>query len=559
MKSKSIARWGLVVAIGLVGCTAGVPAIVEKPSNLSPDAASDHAQEPAAQGNLVLRIQWPARSLSTQAIPTNATTIVITIRSKTGQVLASRNITRPAGEAPVSTVTFQIAPAHGLVDVDVVATNGNEILAQGVSKNVPIRDNTSTGVVITLDSEASITFRIARQIVLLKDLHHYFDRFENWKDPRSFSEVLAMETAVRSVGDSLTMGGQRLFQAMRFSATGMEGAPGAIETWHLPGEPALGLELRDREILKAYWPGYQLAQVFTINPANRRWELALTPGTGAADQTRATLSTELAAAWVPEPQLQGSFSGVKAQSSTPAARVFMLAAGERPVPETISDLRMNAQVDPQGNAAHRFKGALELGDVQDASTSPLYDVLVGANPYTSFWTRYPTKAEASLEFASLKAALTAALQPDFLGGAATLRLVPRDRNGGHSVFVVKADAKLQVEKRGDRSMITGGTLNFALDDELEDMRLEGTLTLDSEPLSLRVAARFVDIPTGTVIGTIDYDAPFDANGSLNPAKNETWPTLVLTDGENGAPKTRIHLTPGLFTGRTSGNLNVYIY
>lgn len=559
MKSKSIARWGLVAAVGLVGCTAGVPAIVEKPGNVSSDAASELPQEPAALGNLVMRIQWPARARSTQVIPKDATTIVITIRSKAGQTLVSRTITRPVGEAPVSTVTFQIAPSQGTVDVDVVATNGNQILAQGGSKNVPIRDNTSTGVVITLDSEASITLRIARQIVLLKDLHHYFDRFENWKDPRSFPEIFAMEAAGRSVGDSLTMGGQRLFQAMRFAVAGMEGAPGATETWHLPGEPALGLELRDREILKAYWPGYQLAQAFTINPGNRRWDFALSPGTGSAEQTRATLSTELAATWVPEPQLKGSFSGVNAQSSTPAARAFMLAGGDRPVPETISALRISGAVDPQGSVAHRFKGALELTDVKDAAVSPLYDVLVGANPYASFWTRYPTKAEASLEFASLKAALTAALQPDFLSGKATLRLVPRDRNGGHSAFVIKADAKVQVEKRGDRSMVTGGTLNFALDDELEDLRLEGTVTLGSEPLSLRVAARFVDIPTGTVIGRIDYDAPFDANGALNPAKNETWPTLVLTDGENGSPGTRIHLTPGLFTGRTAGNLNVYIY
>ncbi len=574
MKSKVIARWGLVVAIGLVGCTVGVPNVADTPKVSSGDAGLDAMEQPAHQGNLVMRIQWPARPLATQAIPLEAETIEVSVRSKSNQLLVSKTIDRPAGESPVSTFSFQISPAHETVNVEVVVRGGGKILAQGGQADVPIRDNTSTGVVITLDNEASLTIRISRQITLLKDLYHYADRFDNWVNPRTFPEVLTMEAAVRQVVDSFNSNGQHLFHAMSLGANGtlIEGAPGTVETWHLPGQSILGLELRDRAILKAFWPGYQISQAFTSGPLQRRLDLALNPSSPSGDQTRATLSADVTSSWVAEPQLRGSFAGVNPQSETTGARAFDLFGGERPVPETISALRLSGEIVPQGQVASRFKAALELNEVRETATSPLLAAIRDANPngYVYFpyayygvavnsLTRFPTKGEASLEFPSLHAALSAALNPDFTSGSVTLRLAPRDKAGVRSVFLAKADASVRIEKVGERSMITGGVLSFVLDDEMENLRLEGTVTLDSEPLRLVVEARFVDIPSRTVIGRIDYDAPFDERGGLNVSKNETWPYLVLMDGAGGTPGTRIHLTPGLFTNRTSGGLNVYIY
>ena len=560
MKSKSIARWGLIVALGLVGCTAGVPAVVKAPP--ASDASGVAADETRQLGNLVMRIQWPLRPRATQAIPVGADVIEIAVLSKNGQTLDKKEVKRPSGDAPVSVVSFQIAPSHGKVDVTVIVRGNGKILAQGGKKDVVLRDNTSTGVSITLDSETSVSVRVARQIVLLKDLHRYFERFENWKDPRTFPDVQAMESALRAVADGYNASGQGLWQATRFGSNlaSVDGAPGVQERWHLPYQPGVGLDLRDREILKAFWPGYQIAQTFTKTPAQRRLELALNPDSASGDQTRAQASLELSAPWVADPQLHGAFTGVGAQSATPVPRAVMLFGGERPVPEEITALSATAQIDPQGLTAQRFKGSVSLTNVQDAGATAMMAAIRNANPYMlTPWTRFPTRAEASVEFPSLHAAVVAAVGSDFQTGNAQLRLAPRDKFGTRSAFQVEADASVRVAPKDGKTLLTGGTINFRFDDELEALRLEGNATLETEPLRLVIEARFVDIPSATVIGRIDYSAPFDERGNLNPNKNETWPYLVLMDGANGSPGTSIHLTPGLFTGRKTGDVNVYIY
>lgn len=562
MKSKVIARWGLVVAIGLVGCTVGVPNVVETPEVISGDVGLDSKDHPARQGNLVMRIQWPSRGNSIQAIPAGADSIEIAVRTHAGKLLESQAVTRPAGDAPVSTIFFKIAPSHGTVDIDVVVRGSGAILARGGKKGVPVRDNTSTGVSITIDDDDSVTLRLARQLVLLKDMYHYFDRFQNWQHVRSFPEVSAMEASGRALVDAFNLHGQRLFREVRTGTNPQAsiGAPGVRETWHLPQEPALGFEFRDQEILRAYWPGYQVTQAFMPGASSRRLGLTLSPDSTQGDQTLANAEVEVSAPWVVEPQLQGTFAGLPTNGTTPALRSWSLFGGERPVFEGITDLQGRAQVDPNGRGDLRFKGAFKVSGIQEAGASPLMAALRQANPYTYYaWTRFPTQAEASFSMPSLQAAMTAAVGADFQTGKVSLSLTPKDAQGAISTFKIAADVSVRLRNEAEKTLLDGGTLNFQIDDEMEDLRLKGTVTLATQPQQLLVQAEFVDVPTLTVIGTIDYEAPFDERGGLIQSKNETWPYLVLNDGEGGTPGTRIHLTPGLFSGKTTGGLSVYLY
>jgi hypothetical protein len=562
VKSKSIARWGLIAAVGLVGCTAGVPAIVKEPASSSKEAATADAVPPAALGNLLMRIQWPSRGITTQAIPAGADSIAIAVYTKAGQLLDSKTVTRPAGDAPVSNIRFQIAPSHGLVDIEVIVRGGSAILAQGGKKDVPVRDNTATGVSITLDTEGSVAVRLDHQLVLLKNMYHYFDRFQNWQQARSFPEVAAMEASGRAVIDAFNLHGQRLFREVRIGSNpqASRGVPGAREIWHLPHEPALGFEFRDLEILRAFWPGYQVAQTFTSGATTRRLGLALSPDSPQGDQTNANLEVEVSAPWVVEPQLQGTFAGSPSSGASPALRAWSLFGGERPVFEGLTDLQGRAQVDPNGREDRRFKGAFKLSGIQEAGTSPLMAALRHANPYAYYaWTRIPTQAEGSFSMPSLQAAMTASLDSDFQTGRVKLSLTPKDGQGTSSTFTIAADVSVRLRQEAEKTLFDGGTLNFQIDDEMEDLRLKGKVTMATQPQQLLIHAEFIDIPTLTVIGTIDYEAPFDERGGLIQSKNETWPTLVLLDGEGGTPGTRIHLTPGLFSGKTTGGLSVYLY
>ena len=562
MKSKIIARWGLVVAVGLVGCTVGVPNIVETPKVPAGDAGLDAKEQPARQGNVVLRIQWPLRGKTVQAIPAGADSIEIAVRTQAGKLLESQTVNRPEGDAPVSTISFQIAPSLGTVDIDVVVRGAGAILARGGKRGVPVRDNTSTGVSITLDTDDSVTVRLARQLVLLKDMYHYFDRFQNWQQARSFPEVAVMEASGRAFLDAFNLHGQRLFREVRTGTNpqALLGVTGARETWHLPQEPALGFDFRDQEILRAFWPGYQLTQAFTPGPSSRRLALALSPDSPQGDQTVASVEVEVSAPWVVDPQLQGTFAGLPTSGTTPALRSWSLFGGERPVFEGITDLQGRAQVDPNGRGDLRFKGAFKLSGIQEAGASPLMAALRHANPYTYYaWTRIPTQGEASFSMPSLQAAMTAALGADFQTGNVNLSLTPKDAQGATSTFKIAADVSVRLKKEAEKTLLDGGTLTFQIDDEMEDLRPKGTVTLATQPQQLVVHAEFVDVPTLTVIGTIDYEAPFDERGGLIQSKNETWPYLVLNDGEGGTPGTRIHLTPGLFTGKTTGGLSVYLY
>ncbi len=570
MKLRPYLRWELLLAVTLVGCTSLAPTTPERMA-MSPagettaiGTAGDNSEGEATRGGRVfMMIQWPAATRRAQAIPEQATSIEITLRKKDGTTLDTSRVQRPAGETPVSTVSFKVDPGVGVIDIEAIARRDDTILARGVRKDVPVRHNTATGVSLTLSSDATLRIRIERQLVIVKDLQHYFQRFSHWVSYPTSSEA---RTFIDAATAMFQQAGRDAYDLQR--AAGLVSWPeprslstptGALERWVSSARAGYAVELSGHDPVKVYWPGYAASLDYTPTGATRRLAVGLAPAGATGDQSRAEGHLDVTASWIKEPYLTGAFTGLLDGIGEPATRSVRLFAGERPDWDTITAVSAEARFDPQGQALGTG-GQITIDGFANATNSTLVKGLLNLYSYyppvfpTLNW---PTHGFARVEIPSAAATADVRLDTAFSRAVGSATLSLKDNQGNRSTFRTRLEGGITPPTRQYVPFQTG-ELAVVLEDLSEGLRLEGTLALNLDVPALTVKAKLLDMTSDTLIGTIDYDMPL-RNGTFEPYHNDSWPYLVLMDGPDGTPGSSIQLNPGLLTGQTTGYVGVSLY
>lgn len=615
MKLKQYFRWELVLALSLVGCTSVVPNQLGLPS-LTKGETSGANSVAAKKSSLFFQVRWPERKgFQTQEIPDLTKALEVSVKAKDGTPIDSKTITRPTDGSNLSDVVFNLDPTLKVVDINVRALDdaGNEV-AFGQKLDVQIRDNTATGVTVTLiagttqQAKDQLQIEINRKLVLLHDVKNYFSRFDQLAKYGESPEVKDLNGSMQAMFQSWPFKDKSRDQgyytpAPYYPGDGTEPSPypsdgsyqtpppdGTTTTRYgvrtiaalnpdgttrlvNPNDSTVYLDFLDGVAKKLYWPGAIAALEYLDEGALHKAGVLITGN----DQTTAELKLGVTAGtWVPEASLKTELDGLI--DGQPATASLTFFGGLKPDERSITLVTVGASVVPKGIQANRFHLGAVLDTPRDVSGSPLFRIAQQAAPkpyypsptapvagYPS--TGYPspgypggnygpqqpmlpsylpTHARFFAHAPAAQATADVRLSDDMLGVQSRTELRVRDNLGAFSSFLLELGATAQTGTVGGQPAIVSGDFGFSLVDKKEELKLEGVVHGDMTTQKAIIQARFVDVPSNTVLGTLDWT--FDPKG--DPNHLAYWPELKLQDGNS------YRLTPGFFSGQTTGNVRV---
>ncbi|HEY9854879.1 MAG TPA: hypothetical protein V6D05_04015 [Stenomitos sp.] len=607
MRLKKYFRWELVLALSLVGCTSVVPNRLGLPQ-LTKDS-SGASSVVTQKSSLFFQVRWPERAAyQSQEIPQEAESLEVTIKAKDGTPIDRKSIARPTNGTSVSDVVFPLDPTLKLVDVFVRALDGsgNEV-AVGKVLDVRIRDNTATGVTVTLvkgsaaNAQLEIDARINQQLTLLHNIQNYFSRFDHFKTYGDSPEARDVNAAVQAIlehfpfkphnepapyytpdpnyspdpnqtpmpGDLRTasFGGFGLHTYSGGIGVRVSGTSTPVRLFN-PNDSTQYMDILNGVMTNLYWPGYVLTHTYQDLGGTHTADFAVAPAAQGGDGSSADLNVAVTAGnWIPEPALTVMLDGlVNGQQATQSVTFF---GGLRPDEHTLSSVKVGASVTPQGLDAKSFRLSGALDGFRDLSASPFYRLIQenmapkvyptgSATNYPGSATDYPgsqpvalpaylpTHALIQAQVPSAQATSDIRVTDDLMGLQTKTQLHLKDNDGNFSDFLLELGANAKIGTVGGRSAVVSGDVGFALTDQKEFLKLEGVVHVDPATGKAVISARFVDVPSNTVIGNLDWT--FDSKA--DPNHIAYWPELRLQDGKT------YRLTPGFFSGQTTGDVRV---
>ncbi len=624
MRLKAYFRWELVLALSLVGCTSVVPNRLGLPQ-LTQGGTSDATSAIAKKGSLFFQVRWPERgAYRAQEIPTETETIEVHVKATDGTPIDSKVIPRPSGASSVSDVAFELDPTLKVVDIFVRGLNaaGQEV-AFGKKLGVLIRDNTATGVTVTLKSgdatqtEQELQLELNRKIALLHDVRNYFNRFDHFNRFHESVEARDVKEAMESILQNApfkpqgprdntyyptpdpnysppagTEGGDPTRTATgyvirSFGTIGTRVTDGTIRLSN-PNDPSQYMDILNGELKKLYWTGYALTPSYSDAGGGRHTAgVAIAPFGEGGNGSMLDLNVEVTAGtWVAEPSLTVTLDGNV--NNQPGTATFTLLGGLKPEERTLSQVKVAGSLTPKGNEAGKVHSSVLFDTFRDVSGSPLYQLFKISAPRTgpiapapypggstgtypggstgtyadspatggsggNYGDSYfllpsfmPTNARFLAHVPSAQATTDVRVTDDMLGVQSRTELRLRDNANTFSNFLLELGVTTQVGAIGGQPAIVSGDFGFSLVDQKEALKLEGVVHGDMAARTVTVKARFVDVPSNTVLGNLDWT--FEPNG--DPNHLAYWPVLHLQDG------TEHRLTPGFFSGETTGNVRV---
>lgn len=622
MRVKHYLRWELLLALSLVGCTSVVPNRIGLPQQ--PTTGAAEVQSPVAPAGLNLgtrllfQVRWPALpGYGAQAIPVNTAKIEVTIvkgglEPVAANVVKVEAMSRPT-EGDTTTATFNLDPALKVVDVHVraLAADGTTVLSSGKRLGVPVRDNTTTGVTVTLSPTGDLPemdqVRITDHLRLLRDLPVYFKDYDQLVRYPDSPEVKDLTSSLQTTfgewmpkpvqptypggpmpspypsgyapspypsdykpspnpdGTYPTPGpdgasptpypsGDPNATAYRVASRYTTMAAGTPERLYNPSNPSQGMEILDGQFQKLFWPGYVASVTYSEDGTKHALQAQVSPEQGGGDGTSASLQAELSAtSWVVEPSLSPMMDFLlEPQGTERVNRQVTFLGGKGPVDATITGGKLALSVIPKGNTANVFSFGASADTFRDISNTPLYLAMTEKSVSSRQVTVAPRHAQLVANAPSAAATADVTVNDDLLGLKSRVDLRLRKNAGGFGAFLVELGGSMRLGPIGDHTEPVGGNAGFSLLDAAQQLRLEGSVQVQRMPFKATAIARFVDVPSNTVIGTIDYVLPVDANGKVDMNHLDSWPVLKLVDSQNS----QFRLTPGFFSGETNGFVRV---
>lgn len=570
MRYGQYLRWELLLAVTLVGCSSVVPGRVGLP-DLTRNATS---QGPGTGGNyqaahtseLFLSIRWPEQAAyNAQTIPSETTKLTFTVLAKDGHtVVGPQDVNRPSTETK-SNVSLKVPTSLGVVDLRVEAKKADGgVVAIGEALNILLRDNTATGVSVVLKANASaIEVRQDRQLVLLKDLKSYVERFNhlpNYGRTEEYKDIAA-------AADALFKHSGLFYSSQPSTTIGYASAPYRIiqaTMEHMVMEPlsaTRSVDILGSELQKLYWPGYQLGMAFTGGAPTHTLDLTFNPDAtyGPSDGSLLKAHGELTAgSWLSEPLMCNDLTGFVA--GNPATRSIVLFGGERPDLATITAIRANGYLDPKGNLVKRVGGEAFVDRFGDVTASEFYKVMLDMAATTSLpVTSVPLRGHFLGFTPSMAATADLNLADNLAWGNLRTEAKIKDKFASPANFSLEATASPRFGLVAGKRAIVGVDLEYALTDRIEQLRVEGTAEVALSPVGyhplskVKVFARVIDVPSGDRMAWMDYDMPIGPDGYPDVYRSAYWPTLHFKDG------TEHHFTPGFFTGESTGSVSVGVW
>lgn len=596
MRVKQYLRWELLLALSLVGCTSVVPNRIGLPQ---PSTTAAEVQPVAPAGlnlgtRLLFQVRWPAQAgYNAQTISPDTATIEVKIvkggmdPAAAGAEVETQTMTRPeAGFGDTTTATFNLDPALKTVDVYVRALrlDGSES-SSGNRKGVPIRDNTTTGITVTLLPGGNLPdmdkLRIADHLRLLNDLPNYFKDYDQMVHYADSPEVKDLTSSLQTTfgewmpqpkvydptpmpidptynpsPDPTTTGGTPLapYRTARYGIQAVTPGSGRLQN---PSNPSQMMDVQNYLFQKLYWTGYEGTFNYSEDLLKHSLQVNVVPSTaGGGDGTSATLRAELSASsWVTEPSLTPMIDAwvVDGTATSSVTWPITFLGGKKPADaNAVTGGRVRFDVTPKGNTANTFSFGLAADTFRDISNTPVYLAATEQSSASRQVTMAPKHVQLTAFAPSAEATADVTLNDDLLGLKSRTDLRVKKNTGGIGAFLLDLGGSMRLGPIGDHTEPVSGNLGFALVDTVQQLRLEGTVQLQRVPFKATFAARFIDVPTNTVIGTIDYDLPVDANGKVDMNHLSSWPVLKLMDAQGS----QFTLTPGFFSGETNGYVRV---
>lgn len=580
MRMKRILRWELLLALGLVGCTAVAPGRlgVQPPvTALGPAAPGAAGAVRAPSTTLFLKIRWPAREgYAAQVIPTQTEAIVVSVL-KSGSVIKRHEQRRPApGAEPVTTLSFDLDPGLEQVDLRVEGLDAaGKVLVRGEQLGVPLRDNTATGISVRLAYDG-VTMRYERQLVVLNDLRSYVRRFGGVVGPTG--QDLATAFGALSERSPLL---PLFFRALLAPPDDAEppAAPGSgeespvefgalFDNWDWQAS-ALGSRL-----MALAWPGHHADWAF--DDATHRLDVAVRPSPGEEAQgTTADLFAQLEAGeWVPSPLVRLMLSGSAPDETWLSHELHPLGEWQ-PATGSLSALRLGADVVPEGRQDRRVTLGFEARDFVASASVPYAASWFEVRPVAPvaargeypgegpmpppqpgpFGERVPTRLQLIADLPTARATASVQLSATTLSLTAPLWL--KDAMGSVSRFEARLDATPSAHVRSGRLRHFPDPLRFGFADPAEQLAFEGTVTFDMGANRARMVARILDTSERAdrkLLATLEQDWNLDANGDLRLERLRDWPVLTVND----EGQRQYRLTPGFFTGEEAGHVTVEV-
>lgn len=580
MRLKRYLRWEFVLAATLVGCTSVAPNRIGLPASTSSSERPGEAtgagklqSQAVRTSELVFKVRWPqAAGYATQLIPTDTQSLAITVLAKDKTVIGDPAVIQREAGKNTATASIAIPTSYGLVDVQVQAKDGaGKVVAAGLSRDVVLRDNTATGVIVELSEVVDeIKIRQNQQIVLLKNLKTYFERYQdkiNYFDPYRSPE---WQAALGALGVA-TQNRMEAFAwlplvGVPYSPTAPRTVPvsssTALERLVKLDDPKTFYEIVGTDLKKYAWPlgwaTWDFARDGNRHTVNVHAD-ATFPG-GSSYTTTADFTTEVTAdTWTPEPYFVQALHGLI--NGKEATRSLVFLGGERPDYNTASYARTKLVLDSKTDVARHFDAEGFVDQFKSISGTDLDQVfrdIAGVNSPTEF--RLPRHGRAIANAPSLAA--TADLHVDDALNNAALDMALR----ANDTFDMPGNFKLVISAvptygtLGGKRAITAAHLIYTLDDLNEKIRLKGTADVTfgfGLTPAFRAKADILDLlaETDYVLGTLTYEMPY-LNGVPDANRWAYWPLLELNDHTDPALRTKIRVTPGLFSGESTGSLNL---
>lgn len=580
MRLKKYLRWELVLALSLVGCTSVLPNRLLGPATTNQPGGAPAGAPPVAlstQANrtasLYLQVKWPTLR-QTQTLPQNTATIKVDIKQKDGTLVQHQDLTRPT--AGSSTVTYQLSldPALGKVDVFVQAVDGNGApVAKGQVLDVPVRDNTATAIAVTLDTvdaagnDIGLTTRLAPEVALVKGLPGLAQRYSNLSSYGNSAEMVDLKRALALIFGQL-MNGNKGPTTSATSATTATHYRYATQSLASPsfvftgGAPFTSVDLSGSTPTNFYWAaGYQMAYAFNGQGNNHTVDFNLGPTPSGSDPTTANLHAELNATnWIAEPNLIPSAYGYALGSSSLSSQSIVMFGGFRPDFPTIVSGKLHVDVTPNGNAAEKAGLDLALDQTRDVSNTAFFAFLQQKASASIPVTTWPGHGNLVVNTHTIGATADVKVGDDNLGAQASGSVRLFDKNGAPGLYNVGLGWQMRLGPVNGVTDIAGSDLSFVIDDVTTLLRLKGTAHLSMSPPALSIQAAFVDSVSNQVLGNVTYNLPIDANGKVDMSHLSSWPVLTVTDptASGSAQTSTYNLTPGFFSGQTSGEVTVVV-
>ncbi|MBO9541760.1 hypothetical protein J7643_14315 [bacterium] len=604
MRTKRILRWEILLALGLVGCTAVAPSRIGPPSTSTAQGPEASAIAPAHHtSSLILRIRWPERQgLATQAIPNATEKIVVTILGPNGAKVHEKTAQRPAAgqlNTP-TTLTFDLDPALGSVTLEAVAYGpGNTRLAEGRQANIRLLDNVALGVSITLTDTGALQVVYANQLALVKNLEGYMERFHDFANYERTSEGEAIKGAFDRVLGRRTLGDLlRPYSPPPEDEGGFpmpsEGVPpaGPERLWEVGVEPEFegswGVDLLGRSLLALYWQGYTSPDAWAnfkgdwqlSRPDPQRWQLDVNGapdsfGGQYSDQSTFALRARMdAGQWTDTPWgtrfLRGSNDGPF------VTRIIDLFGPKTPVFGTMGAFSLDFDLTPNGDAARAYSYRFEADSFRSSASVPvalntelggpvdlLWDLL--RDPIFSRLTdlsthlpALPGRVSIVSHYPSLQSTMSMAVRSAStidLNVAARLK----DNAGARVTFpVAMSFSPTYAFEQGKRKLATN-KVHFEVADSQQQLKLVGDF--EQGPTVMTLHAQIVDTSgrqTNTLLATLDHTWNKHPNGGFDFSRIADFPLLVVNDDPDESKRTRYRLTPGFFNGDKLGHVSVEV-